>query len=75
MFSKPGTSACGSNDPIESYDSIKPSNDDMKIDSEGVNLHNSKPKQVEQVQSISGGKPFKEVIAAIVSPQKPRHDI
>ena len=46
----------------------------MEIDSEGSHLPNSKPKRVEENRSRCGGKPSKEAIAAIASPQKPRHN-
>ena len=72
--SKPKKPTFSPDDPIESYGSIKQSNDDMEIDSEGVNLHNMKPKQAEQVQGVGGGKPSREAIAAIASPQKSGHD-
>ena len=72
---KVGTVSCGSDDPKESYGSAKPSNDDMEIDSEGANPDHLQQKQVDQVQSVGGNKPSKETIAAIASPQKPRHDL
>ncbi len=51
QVSKPEISAFGSNNPIESCGSTKQSNDDMEIDSEGANLHNPRPNQVNKCKA------------------------
>ena len=67
-------SAGSCDDPIESYGSNKPNNEEMEIDLEGSHLPDSKPKQAEKNRSRCGDKPSKEAIAAIAGPQKPRHN-
>ena len=72
---KPGPESCSSKDPIESYGSAKPNNDDMEVDSDGANPNNLQQRQADRVQRTSDNKPSKDAIAAIASPQKPRHDL
>ena len=64
--------ASSSKDPIESYSSAKPNNDDMEVDSDGDNPGNSLPMQSGNVHKESERKSTTETIAAIASPQKPR---
>ena len=71
---RPAVSAGSGDDPIESYGSNKPNNEDMEVDLEGPHLPDSEPKQVEDDRSRCGDKPSKEGIAAIASPQKPRQN-
>ncbi len=63
--SKPDLGASNSKDPIESYSSAKPNNDDMEFDSDGVNPDNPLLVQSGNVRKESERKPTKETIAAI----------
>ena len=67
-------SSC-SKDPTESCSSTKPNNDDMEVDSEGANPNEAQQGQASQAQKASVDKLPKDAIAAIASPQKPRHKL
>ena len=68
----PTGGASSSKDPIESYSSVKPSNDDMEIDSDGVSPCQPQLKQTRSDHKGSERKPSKETIVAMASAQKPR---
>ena len=65
-----GTS--NSKDPIESYSSAKPNNDDMEVDSDGDNHSNSLPMQNGVAHKEEKREATTKTIAAMASPQKPR---
>ena len=67
----PNHGASSSKDPIESFSSAKPSNDDMEIDSDGVNPGQPQLRPTGNVHKGIERKSTKETIAAIASPQRP----